>query len=95
MTNRTTINVEKEAHRKAQEAKKDGETWSDYLLRSTDKDAVEKRDMDLDELEDRIVVRSAREYSSDLEQLEREIKKTQEIAEQARDSIATLESEIR
>ena len=41
MTDRTTINVSKEAHRKAQEAKEDDETWSDYLLRSTDEDAVE------------------------------------------------------
>ncbi len=39
---RTTINVSKEAHRKAQKAKEDGETWSDYLLRSTDVEAVEK-----------------------------------------------------
>lgn len=42
MTDRTTINVSKEAHRKAQEAKEDGETWSEYLLRSTDTDAVKK-----------------------------------------------------
>jgi len=44
MSERTTINVSKEAHRKAQKAKEDGETWSDYLLRSTDVEAVEKDD---------------------------------------------------
>lgn len=41
---RTTINVSKEAHRKAKDAKDDDETWSRYLLRSTDVDSVAQDD---------------------------------------------------
>ena len=36
MTEYTTIRVSKAAKESAQEAKKDGETWNDYLQRCTD-----------------------------------------------------------
>ena len=36
MTEYTTIRVSKTAKESAQEAKKDGETWNDYLQRCTD-----------------------------------------------------------
>ena len=36
MTDYTTIRVSKAAKESAQEAKRDGETWNDYLQRCTD-----------------------------------------------------------
>lgn len=36
MTDRTTINVSKEAHRAASKAKSEEETWGEYLLRCAD-----------------------------------------------------------
>lgn len=39
MTNRTTINVSKEAHQNAKEEKKDDESWSDYIQRCIDEPA--------------------------------------------------------
>ena len=36
MTDYTTIRVSKEAKESAQEAKRDGETWNDYIQRCTD-----------------------------------------------------------
>jgi predicted CopG family antitoxin len=39
MSDRTTINVSKEAHRKAKSAKRDDESWSDYILRCIGSDA--------------------------------------------------------
>jgi len=38
MTDRTTINVSKEAHQEAKEAKKDSESWSDYITRLSNND---------------------------------------------------------
>ena len=36
MTDYTTIRVSKDAKAEAQEAKRDGETWNDYIQRCTD-----------------------------------------------------------
>lgn len=38
--------MSKEAHKAAKDAKEEGETWSDYLLRSTDDGAVSYSDRD-------------------------------------------------
>jgi len=87
MTDRTTINVSKEAHREAQEAKEEGETWSDYLLRSTDEEAVRtETDVDFEELMNELSMASDPTVEIDVEGMMREIKKAQEMAEQARDN---------
>lgn len=51
MSDRTTINVSKEARDVAREAKRDGETWGDYLRRCADVDtASTPGDMDAEAL---------------------------------------------
>jgi predicted CopG family antitoxin len=107
MTDRTTINVSKEAHRKAQKAKEDGETWSDYLLRSTDQDAVvtETGDIDSEEIMHKLeqiegaqadTVSEALQLADiGLADLQDDIRKVQEMAEQARDNTDEIKEVIR
>ena len=54
MSDRTTINVSKESHRKASEAKKDGETWGEYLERCAKNDEENELMNRIDDLETEI-----------------------------------------
>lgn len=57
VTDRTTINVDGEAHRTAREAKHDGETWGDFLLRCAEADRAPVAAIDPDALADLVVER--------------------------------------
>ena len=111
MADRTTINVSKESHRRAKEAKEDGESWSDYLLRCIDEEAHgpvgdlepfggEVPEIDTDSVVDRIVHElemggtPESEIESVVTDLEAEIKKAQELAEQARDNTDDLKKRL-
>lgn len=54
MTEYTTIRVSKEAHRAANEAKKDDETWDDYVERCSDNPPELIREVDLEEMKNEL-----------------------------------------
>lgn len=62
MTDYTTIRVSQDAKAEAQQAKRDNETWNDYIQRCTDEpptvrefvDATEQQSIDYAEIETRL-----------------------------------------
>ena len=62
MTDYTTIRVSKEAKESAQEAKKDGETWNDYIQRCTDTPPNVTEFVSLEDVVDRDAPQSKIDY---------------------------------
>lgn len=95
MSERTTINVSKDAHRKASEAKRDDESWSDYIQRCAD---TNPNQLDPDALEDaldQISMANDPGVTIDTEEVLREVGKAVELAEQARDNTQELKENLR
>ena len=62
MTDYTTIRVSKAAKESAQEAKRDGETWNDYLQRCTDTPPSVTEFVDVEDVVGRDVSQSKIDY---------------------------------
>ena len=62
MTDYTTIRVSKAAKESAQEAKRDGETWNDYLQRCTDTPPSVTKFVDVDDIVGRDAPQSKIDY---------------------------------
>lgn len=113
---RTTINVSKDAHRTAKAAKRQGESWTDYLLRCVDEppgadaeaiaahladtlDALDREALATDRQEqlETTINGMCGDHATEeaVGELAEEIRKAQELAEQARDNTDELLREVR
>lgn len=68
MTDYTTIRVTKDAKAQAEQSKRDGETWNEFLQRCTDNPPERREFVDADRLLDRLRddVQVADEHSDDV-----------------------------
>lgn len=98
MSERTTINVSKEAHQKAKEAKQADESWSDYILRCIDEpnpqSAYPMQEVDTDKIVERLKneLSMANEPTADVDVqgLYDEIEKLQELIERQPEETADM-----
>jgi len=83
-----TIKVPKEIR---DDAREDSRTYGEIMQAGLGKDVTTNGGLqsgDIDELEDRIVVRMAREYADDLENFENQLDKLQELVERVPEETA-------
>jgi len=93
MTDYTTIRVSKEAKEAAQEAKRDGETWNEYLQRCTDTPPNVQEFVPVEEVVGREVPQSSVEQDTDAlrHQLERNYEAIKEATNAAEGAKRTVE----
>lgn len=77
MTDYTTIRVSQDAKAEAQQAKRDNETWNDYIQRCTDEPPTVREFVDADDLlEGQSVTKSASiDYSEIQTRVEKAVRK--------------------
>jgi len=94
MTEYTTIRVSKEAKEAAQEAKRDGETWNEYLQRCTDTPPNVQEFVPVEEVVGRDVPQSNLEQDTDAlrHQLERNYEAIKEATNAAEGAKRTVEN---
>jgi len=94
MTDYTTIRVSKEAKEAAQEAKRDGETWNEYLQRCTDTPPNVQEFVPVEEVVGREVPQSSVEQDTDAlrHQLERNYEAIKEATNAAEGAKRTVEN---
>ena len=94
MTDYTTIRVSKEAKEAAQEAKRDGETWNEYLQRCTDTPPNVQEFVPVEEVVGREVPQSNLEQDTDASrhQLERNYEAIKEATNAAEGAKRTVEN---
>ena len=94
MTDYTTIRVSKEAKEAAQEAKRDGETWNEYLQRCTDTPPNVQEFVPVEEVVGREVPQSNLEQDTDAlrHQLERNYEAIKEATNAAEGAKRTVEN---
>jgi len=93
MTDYTTIRVSKDAKAEAQEAKRDGETWNEYLQRCTDTPPNVQEFVPVEEVVGREVPQSSVEQDTDAlrHQLERNYEAIKEATNAAEGAKRTVE----
>ena len=94
MTDYTTIRVSKDAKAEAQEAKRDGETWNEYLQRCTETPPNVQEFVPVDEVVGREVPQSSVEQDTDAlrHQLERNYEAIKEATNAAEGAKRTVEN---
>ena len=94
MTDYTTIRVSKDAKEAAQEAKRDGETWNEYLQRCTETPPNVQEFVPVDEVVGREVPQSSVEQDTDAlrHQLERNYEAIKEATNAAEGAKRTVEN---
>ena len=94
MTDYTTIRVSKAAKESAQEAKRDGETWNEYLQRCTDTPPNVQEFVPVEEVVGREVPQSNLEQDTDAlrHQLERNYEAIKEATNAAEGAKRTVEN---